>query len=102
LIGSSHQIIPLALHFLAGLYSGISSPVAQDRLRPRREWLSRCLVMDGHYLPQSARTNEDQKGGPRRDYSIIRGTLLWTHCTLTYLPSGIGCLALPPYRIGGT
>jgi hypothetical protein len=26
-------------------------------------------------------TDKEQKAGPRRDYSIIRGTLLWAHCT---------------------
>ena len=49
--------------------------------------------MDGHTDHKGARTKEDQKGGPSRDYSIIRGTLLRTHATLTNLPSGTGCLA---------
>src|SRR6516225_8667289 len=49
------------------------------------------LVMDGHADRKSAGTEEKHEGHPRRDYSIIRGTLLWTRATLTNLPSGTGC-----------
>jgi hypothetical protein len=51
------------------------------------------LVMDSHTESERARTDKEQESGPRRDYSIIRGTLLCTHCTLTYLPSGAERLA---------
>jgi hypothetical protein len=40
-----------------------------------------------------ARANEVQEARPGCDSSIIRGTLLWTHCSLTYLPSSTRCLA---------
>jgi len=32
-------------------------------------------VMDGHSDHKGARADKDQKGGPRGDYSTIRGTL---------------------------
>ena len=48
------------------------------------------LVMDGHADRKSAGTEEKHEGHPRRDYSIVRGTLLWTHATLTNLPSATG------------
>ena len=51
------------------------------------------LVVDGHAERKGARANKEQEAGPGRDHSIIRGTLLCTHCTLTYLPSGTECLA---------
>ena len=51
------------------------------------------LVMDGHADGERARTDKEHEARPRRDYSIIRGTLLWTHATLTNLPSGTGCFA---------
>jgi hypothetical protein len=55
--------------------------------------LGQRFVVDGHADRKSARTDKEQKAGPRRDYSIIRGTLLWTHATLAYLLAGTGCLA---------
>jgi len=51
------------------------------------------LVMDGHAEDKGACTNKQHEAGPRCDYSIIRGTLLWTHATLGYLPAGTRCLA---------
>ena len=49
--------------------------------------------MDGDAECKSARSDSHQQATPRRDCSIIRGTLLCTHATLTNLPTGAGSLA---------
>jgi hypothetical protein len=86
--------IPCGLHFLAGLERRhLNARRAVVRLGARRLLLGQALAMDGHAEGKGTCANQEQKGGPRRDYSIIPGTLLWTHCTLTNLPSGTGCLA---------
>ena len=51
------------------------------------------LVMDGHADGERARPDKEHEARPRRDYSMIRSTLLWTHATLTNLPAGAVCLA---------
>jgi len=51
------------------------------------------LVMDGHADGEGARPDKEHEARPRRDYSIIRGTLLWRHTPLTNLPAGAVCLA---------
>jgi hypothetical protein len=56
-------------------------------------WIAAEFLVDGHAEGKGARADKEQEAGPRRHYSIIRGTLWWTHSTLTYLPSGTGCLA---------
>jgi hypothetical protein len=56
-------------------------------------WIAAEFLVDGHAEGKGARADKEQEAGPRRHYSIIRGTLCWTHSTLTYLPSGTGCLA---------
>ena len=87
--------MPLPLHFLAGLKRRHfnAGRAVVNRLRVQGVLLGDCLIMDGHAEAKCARPDENQKAGPRRYYSIIRGTLLWTHATLTNLPSGTGCLA---------
>lgn len=86
---------PLALHFLAGLecrHLNAGCAIV-DLLETRCMLLRVRLVMDGYAERKGARPNEEHKAGPHQDYWIIRGTLLWTHATLTYLPSSSGCLA---------
>jgi len=51
------------------------------------------LVMGDHADGEGAGPDKEHEARPRRDYSIIRGTLLWTHATLTNLPTGPVCLA---------
>ena len=87
--------IPLILSVAAGLIQRdfFSSCAVVNRLGLPRALSGQRLVMDGHADSKGAGTDKEQKARPRRDYSIIRGTLLWTHATLGYLPAGTGCLA---------
>jgi hypothetical protein len=86
----------LILRVLAGL--------KRRRLKARRAVINRLVVL--RLLLRSQRLvvkrraedpetgpDEHHQGAPRGDYSIIRGTLLWTHDTLTYLSARTGCLA---------
>ena len=94
--------ICLTLHFLARFERRHLNArrAVIDRLGARCVLLGDRLVMDGHAEGKGARTDKQQKARPLQDYWIIRCTLLLTHCTLTYLPSGTGCLAASsmPYR----
>jgi hypothetical protein len=40
-------------------------------------WIAAEFLVDGHAEGKGARADKEQEAGPRRHYSIIRGTLWW-------------------------